>query len=114
MHQSANELLSVVSASSAAVAKSGRRTAPEVNELNLCNHIDVIWWYIVDEGERLAIDPFKGSSSSGPQFVRSSALRSVSTTRSQITLGADPYLPGRHIVSFLRVFKQFACNIPGG
>ena len=29
-------------------------------------------------------------------------------------LGADPYLPGRHIVSFLRVFKQFACNIPRG
>ena len=30
------------------------------------------------------------------------------------TLGADPYLPGRYIVSFLRVFKQFACNIPRG
>ena len=30
------------------------------------------------------------------------------------TLGADPYLPGRYIESFLRVFKQFACNIPRG
>ena len=30
------------------------------------------------------------------------------------TLGADPYLPGRHIESFLRVFEQFACNIPRG
>ena len=31
-----------------------------------------------------------------------------------LSLGADPYLPGRYIVSFLRVFKQFACNIPRG
>ena len=30
------------------------------------------------------------------------------------SLGADPYLPSRHIESFLRVFKQFACNIPRG
>ena len=31
-----------------------------------------------------------------------------------ITLGADPYLPSRHIESFLRVFKHFACIIPRG
>ena len=31
-----------------------------------------------------------------------------------LSLGADPYLPSRHIESFLRVFKQFACNIPRG
>ena len=31
-----------------------------------------------------------------------------------LTLGADPYLPSRHIESFLRVFKQFAYNIPRG
>ena len=30
------------------------------------------------------------------------------------SLGADPYLPSRHIESFLRVSKQFACNIPRG
>jgi hypothetical protein len=29
-------------------------------------------------------------------------------------LGADPYIPGRQIESLLRVFKQFACNIPRG
>ena len=31
-----------------------------------------------------------------------------------VALGADPYLPSRHIESFLRVFKQFTCNIPRG
>ena len=31
-----------------------------------------------------------------------------------MALGADPYLPSRYIESFLRVFKQFACNIPRG
>ena len=31
-----------------------------------------------------------------------------------LTLGADPYLPGRYIESFLRVFKQFAAIYPGG
>ena len=31
-----------------------------------------------------------------------------------VSLGADPYLPSRYIESFLRVFKQFACNIPRG
>ena len=30
------------------------------------------------------------------------------------TLGADPYLPSRHIESFLRVFEHFACIIPRG
>ena len=48
--------------------------------------------------------------------IVSSAVRLASTesrTRS-VSLGADPYLPGRYIVSFLRVFKQFACNIPRG
>ena len=33
---------------------------------------------------------------------------------SAVSLGADPYLPSRYIESFLRVFKQFACNIPRG
>ena len=32
----------------------------------------------------------------------------------ELSLGADPYLPGRYIESSLRVFKQFACNIPRG
>ena len=40
-------------------------------------------------------------------------FRSVPEERA-MTLGADPYLPGRYIESFLRVFKQFACNIPRG
>ena len=30
------------------------------------------------------------------------------------TLGADPYLPSRYIENFLRIFKQFVCNIPRG
>ena len=32
----------------------------------------------------------------------------------ELPLGADPYLPSRHIESFLRVFKHFACIIPRG
>ena len=32
----------------------------------------------------------------------------------EIALGAGPYLPSRYIESFLRVFEQFACNIPRG
>ena len=43
-----------------------------------------------------------------PSFLPSTAISPP------LSLGADPYLPGRYIVSFLRVFKQFACNIPRG
>ena len=38
----------------------------------------------------------------------------VAEIEEEDSLGADPYLPSRHIESFLRVFKQFACNIPRG
>ena len=31
-----------------------------------------------------------------------------------LSLGADSYIPSRYVESFLRVFKQFACNIPRG
>jgi hypothetical protein len=31
-----------------------------------------------------------------------------------VTLGAEGVLPGRHIVSLLRVFKQFTRLIPSG
>ena len=44
----------------------------------------------------------------GPGDIRSSSRLDF------WTLGADPYLPSRHIESFLRVFKHFACIIPRG
>ena len=49
-------------------------------------------------------------------FVRHDGVvsKELAIYNAGLTLGADPYLPGRHIVSFLRVFKQFACNIPRG
>ena len=38
----------------------------------------------------------------------------VGTMNQWEPLGADPYLSSRHIESFLRVFKHFACIIPRG
>ena len=43
-----------------------------------------------------------------------SAARANFTASGMLTLGADPYLPSRHIESFLRVFKHFAHIIPRG
>jgi len=31
-----------------------------------------------------------------------------------LTLGAEGVIPGRYIVSFLRVFKQFTHTLPSG
>ena len=47
------------------------------------------------------------------QWVQVNFLELVSDSEEE-TLGADPYLPSRHIESFLRVFEQFTCNIPRG
>ncbi|KAF9784489.1 hypothetical protein BJ322DRAFT_1195087 [Thelephora terrestris] len=41
-------------------------------------------------------------------------LAPMNATREAFTLGADPYLPGRQIEGFLRVFQQFTQILPSG
>jgi hypothetical protein len=52
---------------------------------------------------------FKPALDKGAQLVRHH-----NTEQSAHTLGAEGVLPGRHIVSLLRVFKQFTHLIPSG
>ena len=64
--------------------------------LNKCHFDDRLWGYTIRVVEELRTrDP-------------------VVFTDGVLSLGADPYLPSRYIESVLRVFKQFACNIPRG
>src|SRR5258707_7716492 len=47
-------------------------------------------------------------------FPCTNASRCQATCTWSLTLGAEGVLPGRHIESFLRVFKQFTHSLPSG
>src|SRR5258705_75673 len=59
-------------------------------------------------GLKSSVGPFFGSS------FHSATPCSCKYSSKAATLGAEGVLPGRHIVSFLRVFKQFTHTLPSG
>jgi hypothetical protein len=58
--------------------------------------------------------PTPCTSSESTKSSRTGSVSKISREVSPFTLGAEGVLPGRHIVSLLRVFKQFTHLIPSG